>query len=109
MGGSIVACEGFLWDDGNIDKNWYLHQVADSECEEVFFNVPLIWALDRRHSIGEQRYFALGRTDASRWLFVAFTVRQNLIRVISAREMNQGEARQYEKRIPRPARVPKRR
>jgi hypothetical protein len=32
---------------------------------------------------------ALGRTDSNRLLFVAFTVRRKLIRVISAREMTQ--------------------
>jgi hypothetical protein len=31
-------CVGFDWDDGNIDKNWYSHQVAWWECEEIFFN-----------------------------------------------------------------------
>ena len=49
----------------------------------------------------EQRYYALGRTDADHWLFVAFSIRNNLIRVISAREMNQREMRQYGERIKR--------
>ena len=99
MRGVIANCEGFQWDEGNIDKNWQLHQVTDSECEEIFFNVPLILAPDSRHSSDEQRSYALGRTDAGRWLFVAFAVRRNLIRVISARDMNQRETRQYGERI----------
>jgi uncharacterized DUF497 family protein len=97
----LANCEGFQWDEANSDKNWYLHQVTNGECEEIFFNVPLILAPDPRHSTGEQRYFALGRTDADRWLFIAFTVRNNLIRVISAREMNQKETRKYGERIKR--------
>ncbi len=97
----IANCQGFQWDEGNSDKNWYLHQVTNSECEEVFFNLPLLLALDPKHSTTEQRYYALGRTDTDRWLFVAFTVRNNLIRVISAREMNERETRKYAERIKR--------
>ena len=93
---SIVAnCVGFQWDEANRDKNWYLHQETDSECEQVFFNAPLILAPDTRHSSGEARYYVLGCTDANRWLFVAFTIRENYIRVISARDMNQKEVKKY--------------
>lgn len=44
----------------------------------------------------EARYYALGRTDQDRLLFVAFTVRRSLIRVISAREMTRRERGFYE-------------
>ncbi len=97
----IANCEGFQWDEGNSDKNWYLHQVTNGECEEVFFNLPFILARDPRHSTTGSRYYALGRTDADRWLFIAFTVRNNLVRVISAREMNERETRKYGERIKR--------
>jgi hypothetical protein len=32
---SLENCEGFDWDEGNSNKNWYLHEVTDGECEEV--------------------------------------------------------------------------
>ena len=63
--------------------------------EEIFFNDPLVAGADEAHSKRERRYFALGRTDAGRHLFVAFTIRRNLIRIISAREMTRGEMRRY--------------
>ena len=91
----ISSCEGFQWDEGNSDKHWHLHQVTDSECEQLFFNLPLILVPDTKHSQQEQRYYALGRTDTDRWLFIVFTIRDKLIRVISARQMNQKEARKY--------------
>lgn len=97
----IANCTGFGWDEWNLDKNWYLHAVTNSECEEVFFNVPLIIASDNKHSQTEQRYYALGQTDKGRWLFIAFTVRDNLIRVISARDMNKKETRKYDARVQR--------
>lgn len=93
----IYNCEGFEWDQGNADKNWYLHQVTNGECEEIFFNSPLILAPDAQHSQNEQRYYALGRTDTQRWLFVAFAIRRKLIRVISARDMNRKETSIYAK------------
>jgi uncharacterized DUF497 family protein len=46
---------------------------------------------DEKHSQKETRFFALGHTDSGRLLFVVFTIRNNLIRVISARNMNRKE------------------
>jgi hypothetical protein len=51
-------------------------------------NQPLVAGTDHAHSTDEVRYYALGRTDAGRRLFVVFTVRDSLIRVISARDMS---------------------
>jgi len=92
----LLGCTGFEWDGGNIDKNWLRHQVSWTECEEVFFNQPLIAAKDEEHSPQEARNYALGQTDAGRGLFVVFTVRRSLIRVISARDMNKKERRVYD-------------
>lgn len=86
---------GFEWDEGNADKNLEKHDVTDGECEEAFFNSPLLVAEDLAHSGDEPRGFALGSTNAGRLLFVAFTVRGHLVRVISARDMTSGERRRY--------------
>jgi len=58
------------------------------ECEEVFFNLPLLAQSDPTHSQAEDRYYVLGQTNAGRRLFIAFTVRNNKIRIISARDMS---------------------
>lgn len=96
----IQSIDGFDWDEGNIDKNWIKHQVTNSECEELFFNLPLLFADDKNHSQEEKRYYVLGQTNANRWLFIAFTIRENKIRVISARDMNQKEGNIYAKTNP---------
>ncbi len=101
----LERIEGFEWDEGNANKNWHLHNVTDGECEDVFFNVPSIIAADKKHSDSEDRFFALGRTESNRWLFLAFTVRNNLIRVISAREMTKSERRKYYEKIKRDTEV----
>ncbi len=92
---NISNCDGFQWDDGNIDKNWQKHKVKNSECEEVFFNQPLMIGHDHKHSTAEKRYFVLGQTDTGRKLFIVFTIRAEKIRVISARNMTKKEKRKY--------------
>ncbi len=87
---------GFDWDEGNIDKNWVSHRVSPSECEQIFFNFPMIVSEDVKHSKSESRYYALGQTNAGRGLFLVFTIRQDLIRVISARDMNKRERKAYQ-------------
>jgi uncharacterized DUF497 family protein len=91
----LEKCTGFEWDEGNQGKNLDRHDVTDAECEEIFFNDPLIAGTDPKHSKRERRYFALGQTDAGRLLFVAFTIRKTNIRVISARDMTKAELRKY--------------
>lgn len=91
----LVKCTGFEWDEGNRDKNWVRHRVSVAECEQVFFNVPLLIARDVRHSSREPRYYVLGQTDVGRALFVVVTIREELIRIISARDMSRRERKEY--------------
>lgn len=86
---------GFQWDEGNRQKNWIRHRVSTGECEEVFFHRPFVVGEDAEHSDAERRYFALGRTAAGRQLFVVYTYRGELVRVISARDMTPQERRAY--------------
>jgi uncharacterized DUF497 family protein len=88
---------GFDWDEGNVLKNWLKHKVSAGECEEIFFNEPVLIADDNKHSQIEKRYMALGRTNDKRQLTVIFTIRGNKIRVISARNQNLKERSFYEK------------
>ena len=87
--------DGFDWDAGNREKNWHRHQVAAGECEEVFFNLPLLVQPDAAHSQTELRYYVLGQTNVARYLFIAFTVRNDKIRVVSARDMSHQERAVY--------------
>ena len=91
----LAACEGFQWDAGNVVKIWDRHQVTPAECEELFLNLPLVVGSDEEHSAGEERLYALGQSDSGRLMFVVFTIRGQLIRVISARDMSRKERRIY--------------
>lgn len=93
----LLGCTGFEWDKSNIEKNWLKHKVSPVECEQIFFNEPLLVVEDLKHSQRERRYYALGHTDNGRLLFIALIIRENLIRVISARDMSRKERKKYEK------------
>ncbi|MHB8280418.1 MAG: BrnT family toxin [Candidatus Humimicrobiaceae bacterium] len=92
----LIRCTGFQWDEANAEKNWLKHSVTPSECEQIFFNIPMIVSNDEKHSLEEDRYYVLGKTDKDRGLFIAFTIRGNRIRIISARNMNKKERQVYD-------------
>lgn len=93
----LQGCVGFEWDKNNAKKIWQKHKVTPAESEEVFFNKPLVVAEDIKHSSYESRFYVLGKTDLGRKIFIVFTVRKRLIRVISARDMNRKEKGSYGK------------
>ena len=95
----LKKCTGFDWDQGNSEKNWIAHRVNRNESEQVFFNEPMIVAEDDKHSQNEKRWYLLGRTDSKRLLLIVFTIRANLIRVISARDMNKKERDIYNEQV----------
>jgi uncharacterized protein len=88
----------FIWDDGNREKNWIKHQVTQLEAEDVFFDAQKKVATDVLHSTAnESRYILLGCSRTGRLLFVVFTIRDNSVRVISARDAHKKERLLYEK------------
>ena len=86
----LEGYQGFQWDKGNSSKSWLKHEVTPGEAEQVFFNGPFLFD-DTKHSGGERRLLAFGKTDDNRCLLIAFTIRETRIRVISARNMNKKE------------------
>lgn len=99
MKSTLEKCTGFQWDKGNSEKNWETHKVLKSECEQAFFNKPLVITDSQKETDKEKRWYLLGRTDLDRKLFIVFSVRKNLIRVISARDMSKKERKKYNEEI----------
>ncbi len=93
----LASCTGFNWDHDNITKNWDKHDVSTGECEQIFFNKPLIVKRDKKHSVIASRYYVLARIDMDRFLFAVFTLREGKIRIISARDMTTSESERYRK------------
>lgn len=87
----------FDWDEGNAEKNWIRHRVSQGEAEAVFYYDPQLIRCDVGHSHHEQRYVCLGKTKQNRYLFVSFTLRQEKVRIISARDMTDREHQEFTK------------
>lgn len=93
----LKKLQGFLWDAANKDKSEVKHKVSIQEAEEVFFDSKHKLLKDRLHSGKEHRFIAIGLTKSNRLLTIVFTVRGNLVRVISARPSSKKERNLYEK------------
>ena len=94
-----MRIDDIIWLPQTIDKLAWKHHVTPEEVEEVLFGNPLYRRVQRGHIPGEDLYAALGRTDAGRYLIVFFIykpARKALI--LSARDMEEKERRQYERR-----------
>jgi len=78
----------FAWDDGNQGKNALKHQVSNAEAEEAFFDPDKRSYPDPGHSHSEIRRILVGKTGRGRILLIVYTIRQDRIRVISARDLN---------------------
>lgn len=97
-GFDLTGIGGFDWDMGNLD-HIKKHNVTQKECEEAFFSKPLLINNDESHSQTEERYRAYAMTKKKRLLVVVFTVRNNKIRVISARDQSGKEKKEFQDKI----------
>lgn len=93
---NLENIEGFDWDEANSRKNEIKHQVTKKECEEVFFNKPLIIFPDTKHSLQEARYAAFGITDRQRLVTLVYTIRNKKIRIISARDQSKKDRKIFD-------------
>ena len=88
-----------IWLPHIIDKLATKHRVAPEEVDEVLFSRPLYRKIQKGHNPGEDVYSALGQTDSGRYLIVIFVYKQTReALVISARDMDRKERRQYDRR-----------
>ena len=88
----LSTTKGFEWDLGNIAK---VQRRLDLATVEFAFQGRPYVAFDDKHSESEQRWLLVNRIK-ERYLFVAFTVRGDRVRVISARYMREKEGKKYE-------------
>lgn len=92
----IVEC---LWKEQFVEKLERKHQVSADEVEEVFRNFPRFDFVTTGHVAGEDVYWALGQTDAGRYLTIFFIYKRGgKAMPISARDMNAKERRRYGKK-----------
>jgi uncharacterized DUF497 family protein len=89
----------FEWDEDKAKANIRNHRVSFDEAATVFGDPLSITIPDPDHSVDEERYVDIGRSDRGRILVVAYTERGRNIRIISCRRAIRGERRRYEEGI----------
>lgn len=88
----------FEWDKGNLNKNFKKHKVANQEAEEIFTDEASFIFEDKTHSTDKEKHYGIfGKTGEGRLLSIVFTLREEKIRIISARDISKKERRSYEK------------
>jgi uncharacterized DUF497 family protein len=89
-----VQDEFFEWDDAKAARNWRDQGVSFEMARDVFKDIFAVeWTDDSRD--GEESRFAAPGMVENRLLFVAYTMRGDAIRVISARKAEPSERRKY--------------
>lgn len=91
--------KNFEWDEGNINKSYQKHGITPNEAEEVFLDQDILISESIKYAETEKRFEAIGRITKGDILFLAFTIRGNKIRIISARKANIKERIKYEQKI----------
>jgi len=91
---------GFSWDPKKARSNERKHGVSFEEARTVFSDDYGLLLDDSEHSEREARFLLLGLSSSLRILVVSHTLRDaDTIRIISAREADPSESRQYLERL----------
>jgi uncharacterized DUF497 family protein len=85
----------FEWDDAKAAANLRAHGVSFDLAKAVFNDPFATERLDDREDYGEERFVIVGRVEGNVLLFVAYTEREEQIRIISARRATQYEQDDY--------------
>lgn len=83
----------FDWDAQKSKSNFIKHGIDFGDVVQVF-NRPHLTKEDKRQDYGERRWITLGKLNDTA-VVVVFTVRKNVIRIISARKANKNERSVY--------------
>lgn len=83
----------FEWDENKNAKNKVKHKVGFKEAKTVFSDKDAIELEASRN--GEYRIIRIGKTAAKFILFVVYTMRGMVVRLISARQANRKERNLY--------------
>ncbi len=88
----------FDWDQWNIQKNEIKHGISQLEAESAFYDPDHVIFEDIKHSDNEKRFILYGKSAYHNILMIAFIIRNNKIRIISARRASKNERNIYEKK-----------
>jgi len=89
----------FIWDTAKGRANLRKHGISFEEAQTCFYDRDQVAFYDPDHSRDEERELLIGHSNQGRLLIVSYTVRQAVIRLISARKATRKEANVYAKGI----------
>lgn len=84
------------WDKRKATANLSKHGVSFDEAKTIFYDPLYVDFYDPDHSYGEHRYIIIGESRQGCLLLVSYVERDDIIRLISAREATQAERKAYE-------------
>jgi len=86
----------FEWDENKAAINLSKHGVSFDEAKTVFDDPLFVDFYDPDHSYNEHRYIIIGQSQQGRLLIVSYVERENVIHLVSAREVTRREREAYE-------------
>jgi len=86
--------DDFEWDDEKAAQNLANHGVSFEAARLAFSDAFAVVRADRRQTYGEDRFILLGMVQ-ERLLAVSYTMRDERVRIISARLAEPRERRRY--------------
>ncbi len=89
----------FEWDENKAKSNVVKHGITFSEAVTIFADPYLLFTEDSQHSQEEEREWAIGVSENGSLIVIVFTIRDEKIRIISARKATKNERKQYEQGI----------
>jgi hypothetical protein len=87
----------FEWDDAKAASNETKHSVSFPFAVRAFEDENRLTVMDDRSDYGEVRYITLARIEERVYVLV-YTLRNSIIRLISARKANSKEVKRYDDR-----------
>lgn len=86
----------FEWDENKNEINKKKHKIDFETAAWVFYDENHIELYDETHSDEEERFIAIGMVGGiATVIFVVYTPRKNVIRIISARKATKKEKEDY--------------
>jgi uncharacterized protein len=89
----------FEWDEPKAEQNIAKHGLPFEYAARVFLDPHRLDAEDTRRPYGEERRLTLGSVEGQVFA-VAYTLRGEIVRLISARKANRRERMKYHETLP---------
>jgi uncharacterized protein len=85
----------FVWDQSKHYRNQQKHKISFEEAATVWTDPLALIAPDPEHSSNEEREWIIGESYQRQLLVVVYTMRGEIIRIISARPATKRECQRY--------------